>query len=62
MQFLYGLIIHVHVLPLEIQLSRGVGWDLINRFNSATHLFLFKAKTWTSNVICRGLNVFSEFS
>jgi hypothetical protein len=34
----------VYVLPLEIQLSRGEGWDTINRFNPATFLCLSQAR------------------
>ena len=49
-QVFYPLLIYV--LPLEIQLSRGEGWDPINRFNSATFLCLSQARTWISNVIC----------
>ena len=48
--------------PLEIQLSRGGTWDTINRFNLATFLCLSQDRTWISNVTCRGLFVFSEFS
>jgi hypothetical protein len=33
----------IHTLPLEIQLSRGEGWDSINRFNPATLLCLSQA-------------------
>ena len=33
-------------------------WDPINRFNSATFLCLFHAKTWISNDICRSLPLF----
>ena len=44
---------------VEIQLSRGEGWDPINRFNPATLLCL--SQTWISNVICGGLFMFSEF-
>jgi hypothetical protein len=49
-QVFYPLLIYV--LPLEIQLSRGEGWDPINRFNPATFLCLSQARTWISNVIC----------
>jgi len=31
----------IYVSQLEIQLSRGNGRDSINRFNTATYLFLF---------------------
>ena len=37
-------------------LSRRKDLDPINRFNSATLLCLSKARTWISNVICRGLS------
>jgi len=43
----------LHVLTLEIHLSREEGWDTINRFNPATFLCLSHARTWISNVICR---------
>ena len=61
-QVFYPLFIYVFLL--EIQLSRREGWDPINQFNPATCLCLSQAKTWISNVICRGLFVcvFSEFS
>ena len=36
-------------------LSREEGWDTINRFNPATFLCLSQARTWISNIICRGL-------
>ena len=45
----------IHVLPLEIQLSRGKGWDPINQFNLSTSLCLSKARTWISNVISQGI-------
>jgi len=51
--FFYHLFIYV--FPLEIQLSRGEGWDPINRFNPATFLCLFKARTWIFNVSCCSL-------
>ena len=31
--FFYRLIIHLHVLSLEIQFSKGKGWHPINQFN-----------------------------
>jgi len=34
--------------------------DLINRFNTATFVCLFHARTWISNIICHGLFVISE--
>jgi hypothetical protein len=37
-----------------IQLSRGEGWDPINRFNPATLLYLSQANIWISNITCRG--------
>ena len=37
-QILYHLFIYV--LPLEIQLSKGEGWDPIKRFNPDTFLYL----------------------
>jgi len=36
------------------QLSRGEVWDLINRFNPATFLCLYQARSWISNTICHG--------
>ena len=51
-RFLYHLFISV--LPLEIQLSRGEGWDPIKQFNLVTFLCLSQA-TGISNIICRGL-------
>ena len=45
----------VYVLPLEIQLSKGEGWDHINKINPTTLLCLSQARTWISNVIYRGL-------
>jgi hypothetical protein len=36
--------------------------NLIHRFNPATFVCLFQARTWISNVICHGFYVFSEFS
>jgi len=33
----------------------GDGCDHFNQFNTATCLCLFPARTWISNVICRGL-------
>jgi hypothetical protein len=41
--------------------QKGGGWGPINRFNSATFLCPFHTRTWISNVICRGLFVFSDF-
>ena len=40
---------------LEIHVSRGEGWDPINRFNPVTLLCLSQARTWISNIICLGL-------
>ena len=45
----------IYMLSLEIQLWRGVCWDPIYLFNSATLLCLSQARNWISNVICRGL-------
>ena len=39
----------IYVLPLEIQLSRGGGWDPTNGFNSTTFLRLSQARTWVPN-------------
>ena len=58
--FFYSLFIYV--LPLEIQLSRGEGWDAINQFNTVTFLYLSQANSWISNFICRGFFVFCDFS
>jgi hypothetical protein len=44
----------IYVLPLEIQLSREEDWDPINWFDPTTFLCLSEARTWISNVICRG--------
>ena len=44
----------IYVMPLEIQLSRGEGWDPINLFNATTLLCLSQAITVISDVICRG--------
>ena len=52
----------LYALPLEIRLLRGEGWDPINRFNPAILLWKAKARTWISNVIGRGIFVFSEFN
>ena len=41
----------VYMLPLEIQLSRGQGWDPINWFNPTTFLCLSQARAWISNAI-----------
>ena len=43
-------------------IKRGEGWDPINRFNPAILLWKAKARTWISNVICRGIFVFREFN
>jgi hypothetical protein len=37
-----GLTVHVYVLLLEIEFSRGKGWDHINRFNPATFYVIYK--------------------
>ena len=47
--------IFIYVLPLEIQVWRGVDWDHICRFNPATLLCLSQARTWNPSVICRGI-------
>ena len=39
-------------------INRRIGWNPINRFNHATFLCLSQAKTWISNVVCRGLFFF----
>ena len=49
--FFYRLFIYV--LPFEVQLSRGEGYDPDNRFNSATFLCLFQVSTLIANVACR---------
>jgi hypothetical protein len=60
MQVLFHLFIYT--LPLEIQLSIGDGCDPFNRFNPAILLCKAKARTWISNVICRGIFVSSELN
>jgi hypothetical protein len=35
-------------------------YNVINRFNSATFLYLSQTKTWIYNVSCRGLFMFHE--
>jgi hypothetical protein len=56
-----GILSLIYVLLLEIQLSRGEGWDLINQSNPATFLCLSQARTWISYVIYDGLFfVFNE--
>ena len=42
------------LLPLEIQLSRGKGWDLINWFHPTTFLNPSQTRTWNSIGICHG--------
>ena len=54
-------IICLYELPLDIKLSRGEGWNAINRFNPTTFLCLSQASTRISNVICRGYFKFNEF-
>ena len=39
---------NVYALALDIQLSRGEGWDSINMFNPATCLCLSQTTTWIS--------------
>jgi hypothetical protein len=58
MQVLFHLFLYA--LPLEIQLSRGDGWDPSNLFNPAILLYKAKARTCISNVICRDIFVLSE--
>ena len=48
----------IYVLLLEIQLSRGGGWDPINRLNPATFLCLAQHRIWISNIIYRGSSFF----
>jgi hypothetical protein len=60
MQVLFHLFLYA--LPLEIQLSRGHGWDPFNLINPAILLYKAKARTWISNVICRGIFVLSELN
>ena len=45
-------------LRLDIQLSGGEGGP-INRFDSATFVCMSQARTWSSNVICRGSLLYS---
>jgi len=47
-------------ISLEIQLSRGEGWDPINWLNPVTFLCLSQARTWISNIIFRGLFLFND--
>ena len=56
-RFFYCLFISL--LSLEIQLSRGEGWDPRNRFNPATFLSLFQTRNWISNAICHDLFLWS---
>ena len=44
----------IYVLPLEIQLLRGEGWDLINRL-IPSHIFFCQChdRTLISNILCR---------
>jgi hypothetical protein len=56
-RFVYSFVITL--LSLEIPLSRGEGWDPINRFNSATLLYRSKTRTPKSYVVV--FFVFSEF-
>ena len=50
----------IYILTLEIQFSRGEGWDAINCFNPATFVCLSQPRTWISNVMCPELFVVSE--
>jgi len=52
-------IVCLYVLPLEIQLSRVEGFDFIKRFNPAIYVRLSQARTYISNIMCRGL-MFNE--
>ena len=45
----------IYLLTLKMKLSRGEGWDAINRFNTGTCLCLSQARTWSSTVIWCGL-------
>jgi hypothetical protein len=56
-RFVYSFAINL--LSLEIPLSRGEGWDPINRFNPATLLCRSKTRTPKSYVVV--FCVFSEF-
>ena len=40
--------------------QEGRRWDPINRFNPTTLLCLSQTRTWITNVLCRGIFVFSE--
>ena len=51
--FFFFYCLCIHVLSLEIQLSRGEGLDSITQFNPATFLYLSQARTWISNIIFR---------
>jgi len=44
---------------LEIQLSRGEGWDFINRFTPATCFCRSEARTWIFNCHISGSFFFS---
>ena len=35
--------------------NQYIGWDHINRFNPAKTLCMSQARTWISNIVCRGL-------
>ena len=54
--------LYIHVLLLEIQLSRVERWDPINWFDPATFLCLSQTLTWVSIVTCHVLYVSGEFS
>ena len=57
--YLFFSFLYMYSIAMEIQLSRGEGWDLIDRFNIATSMCLSQARTWISNVICHGLIICS---
>ena len=46
----------IYILQLEIHLSSREGWNPINRLKPATFVVMPQARTWISNVICRGVS------
>ena len=52
----------ISALLMETQLLKGHCLDFINRFNLTTFWYLFQARTWISNVMCRfpAMIVFSQ--
>ena len=42
------------LLFVEMKLSRGEGWDPINRFNSTIFMCLSQGRTWIYNVVFHG--------